>query len=127
MKIEVDEKDLVGFNEPAKQKLEKSTHEFVSNVIEEAHRLESKGNSSSGEPEVTSSNVADAYIFVSRGLVKQKKSKAKLALKALSVLLPLIVGVMYDATKLQDSTFLLLFMVLGAITAIIVTISFVGE
>lgn len=127
MEIKIDDRELVGFNEPAKKKLEDVTCEFAIKIIEEANRLESKHNSSGGQPEITSSNISDANILVSKGLTRPKNNWKKKTLKIFGSLLPLFVGMMYNTTKLQEGTYLLLFIGLIVITIVTVTISIIGE
>ena len=127
MDIEIEEEDLVGFNDLAKEKLKESTTEFVSKLIEESHRLESNNNTSGGTPEVTSSNVSDANILVTKGLSKKKKGLGSKILRIFAALLPLVVGAMYNSTKLQDSTYMLAFVFVVAVSIITVTISIMVE
>ena len=127
MEVEIDESDLVGFNDLAKSKLKESTNEFVSKLIEESHRLESNSNTSGGTPEVTSSNVSDANILVSKGLSKKKKGIGSKILRVFAALLPLIVGAMYNSTELQDNVYMLVFVCVVAIAIITVTVSIMVE
>ena len=127
MEIEIEDDALVGFNDLAKEKLKESTSEFVSKLIEESHRLESNSNTSGGTPEVTSSNVSDANILVSKGLSKKKKGIGSKILRIFAALLPLVVGAMYDSTKLQDSAYMLIFVCIVALAIIAVTVSILVE
>lgn len=127
MEIEIEDDALVGFNDLAKEKLKESTSEFVSKLIEESHRLESNSNTSGGAPEVTSSNVSDANILVSKGLSKKKKGIGSKILRIFAALLPLVVGAMYDSTKLQDSAYMLIFVCVVALAIIAVTVSILVE
>ncbi|MEO2281356.1 hypothetical protein [Pseudoalteromonas pernae] len=127
MEIEIEDDELVGFNDLAKEKLKESTSEFVSKLIEESHRLESNSNTSGGTPEVTSSNVSDANILVSKGLSKKKKGIGSKILRIFAALLPLVVGAMYNSTKLQDSAYMLVFVCVVALAIITVTVSILVE
>lgn len=91
MEIKIDDNELVGFNHLAKDKLNEATSQFVSKLIEESHRLESNSNTTGGVPEVTSSNVSDANILVSKGLSKHKKGIGSKILRIFAALLPLVV------------------------------------
>jgi hypothetical protein len=127
MEIEIDESDLVGFNTQAKAKLKESTKDFISDLIEESHRLESKSNTSGGAPEVTSSNVSDANILVTKGLSHTKKGLGSRVIRIIAALLPLIVGAMYNPTNLQNSAYMLTFVVVVTLAIIMVTISTMME
>ena len=127
MELEIEDDELVGFNDLAKEKLKESTSEFVSKLIEESHRLESNSNTSGGTPEVTSSNVSDANILVSKGLSKKKKGIGSKILRIFAALLPLVVGAMYNSTKLQDSAYMLVFVCVVALAIITVTVSILVE
>ncbi|EGQ9303497.1 hypothetical protein F7U75_21450 [Vibrio vulnificus] len=121
MRIDIDESDLDGFNNNAKIKLRETTEKFVSDLIEEAHRLESKTNSVGGTPEVTSSNVSDASILITKGLSQKKTGIGSKVSRIVAALLPLAVGAMYDSQKLQDGTYM--FMFIGVVTASIIAVT----
>jgi len=48
---------------------------YASALLAEAYRLEAAQHSSSGAPQVTSSHIADADLFLRRGFAKPKASK----------------------------------------------------
>ncbi|MNH34175.1 hypothetical protein D3C79_947520 [compost metagenome] len=97
--------------------------EFSSELIDETNRLEAGRNASKGAPEVTRGMVTDAKIFLKRGLVSPKKGFWPKITQIISAILSLLVGVMYNDTKLQDSAYLLLFIVVVTATILTVTIS----
>jgi len=121
MEIIVPDDDLKGFNEKAKSKLEEASKEFVNDLIEESNRLESSRNTSGDDPEITSSMVNDAIILIRRGLAQPKKNLLIKGLRVLAAVLSLLVGVLYDKTKLQDSGYMFLF--IAVITAAILTVT----
>jgi len=127
MDINVKEEDLEGFNAQAKLKLKEATLRFVSELIEESNRLESKNNSSGSGPEITSSNVMDATEMVRKGLYAQKKGWKSKFVRIIAALLPLVVGAMYDSTKLQDGAYMLTFVFVVAAAILMVTISTIME
>ena len=127
MDINVKDEDLEGFNAHAKSKLKEATLSFVSDLIEESNRLESKNNTSGSGPEITSSNVNDAAILVRKGLSAQKKGWKNKIVRIIAALLPLVVGAMYDSTKLQDGAYMFTFVVVVAAAILMVTISTIME
>ncbi|HHX8351848.1 hypothetical protein R7P67_16160 [Vibrio sp. Vb0937] len=127
MRIEIDDDDLEGFNDNAKNKLRETTEKYVSDLIEEAHRLESKTNSVGGTPEVTSSNVSDANILITKGLSQKKAGIGSKAVRIVAALLPLAVGAMYDSAKLQDGTYMFMFIGVVTLSIIAVTVSILTE
>lgn len=127
MEINIRDEDLEGFNTLAKSKLKEETQSFVSDLIEEANRLESKSNSSGSGPEITSSNVNDAAILIRKGLSERKKDWKSKVVRIIAALLPLVVGAMYDSTKLQGGGYMLVFVVIVAAAILMVTISTIRE
>ncbi|HGE7137316.1 hypothetical protein [Citrobacter freundii] len=116
MQIDIEDRNLLGFNQPAKDEL-----------IKESNRIESSRNPSSGNPQITSGMVTDATVFVRRGLIQPKKKIRVKVLRVISAIVSLLVGIIYDATKLQDKTYMLIFIVVVAIAIISVTISTIME
>jgi len=127
IEIQIQDKDVSGFNLQAKAKLEESVNEFVSDLIEEANRIESGRNSTSGSPEITSSMVNDARVLIRRGLAQPKKGMGLKILRISSAVLSLAVGIMYDSTKLQDRGYMLLFILVIAAAILSVTIATIKE
>lgn len=125
--ITIQDTDVEGFNHQARNKLEESVDEFVSDLIEEANRIESGRNSTSGNPEITSSMVNDARVLIRRGLAQPKKGMGVKLLRIASAVLSLAVGMMYDATKLQDSGYMFLFIIVITAAILSVTIATIKE
>lgn len=73
MQIDIEDRNLLGFNQPAKDELKKSATDFIDELIKESNRIESSRNPSSGNPQITSGMVTDATVFVRRGLIQPKK------------------------------------------------------
>ena len=127
MQIDIEDRNLLGFNQPAKDELKKSATDFIEELIKESNRIESSRNPSSGNPQITSGMVTDATVFVRRGLIQPKKKIRVKVLRVISAIVSLLVGIIYDATKLQDKTYMLIFIVVVAIAIISVTISTIME
>ena len=121
MDIEILDENLKGFNSQAKVKLSEATTEFAGDLIEESNRLESSRNTTGNEPEITSSMVNDAQVLIRRGLTQPKKGIGLKILRVVAAVLSLLVGVLYDSTKLQNGGYMLLF--IGVITAAILTVT----
>ncbi|KAF5028964.1 hypothetical protein DSECCO2_653520 [anaerobic digester metagenome] len=125
--IQIQNESVNGFNAQAKIKLEESVNEFISDLIEEANRIESGRNTTSGSPEITSSMVNDARVLIRRGLAQPKKGLRIKILRIFSSVLSLAVGIMYDSTKLQNSGYMLFFIIVIAAAILSVTIATIKE
>jgi hypothetical protein len=121
VQLDLDDRSLGGFNDPAKDELKKATVTFASDLIQEANRIESVRNYNSGNPQITSSMVSDAVMLVRGGLIQPKTKWQIKALRVLAAVLTLIVGNLYDATKLQDSTYMLTFILVTVVAIFAVT------
>lgn len=127
MEIQISENDLKGFNNKAKGKLSEAATEFVGDLIEESNRLESTRNTTGDDPEITSSMVNDARILIRRGLTQPKKGIGLKALRISAAVLSLLVGMLYDSTKLQSSGYMVFFIVVITAAILTVTISTIKE
>lgn len=127
MDIEISDGSLKGFNDQAKAKLSEAAVEFVEDLIEESNRLESSRNTTGNDPEITSSMVNDAQVFIRRGLTQPKKGLGLKILRIAAAVLSLLVGVLYDSTKLQSGGYMLIFIVVITAAILTVTISTIKE
>ena len=125
--INIPDQDIEGFNSRAQKKIKESVSEYSADLIEESNRIESARNNTSGDPEVTSSMVNDANVLIRRGLVQPKKGIGLRILRVISAILSLLVGIMYDSTKLQDSAYMLFFIVVVTAAILSVTIATIKE
>jgi len=125
--IQIPDDDLIGFSDQAQANLKDAITEYSSELIEEANRLEAGRNPTSGTPEVTRGMVNDAKVFLRRGLGSPKKNWGVRILRILAAVLSLVVGFMYDETKLLDSVYMLFFILIVAATILAVTISTLKE
>lgn len=127
MNIEISDSSLKGFNDQAKAKLSEATFEFVEDLIEESNRLESSRNTTGNDPEITSSMVNDAQVLIRRGLTQPKKGLGLKILRIVAAVLSLLVGILYDSTKLQSGGYMLIFIVVITAAILTVTISTIKE
>ncbi len=127
MQVDIDDKGLRGFNDPAKDEVRKATLSFAEDLMKEANRIESARNTGSNAPQVTSSMVEDAAVLLRRGLARPKRGFWTRAIRVVAAVLSLVVGFLYDSTKLQDSTYMLLFIVLVAVSIVAVTVAAIQE
>jgi hypothetical protein len=127
MQITVDDKALTGFNDPARAELTMAAKDFIEDLVKESNRIEATRNPASGNPQVTSSMVTDAAVLVRRGLAQPKKKLGGKIARILAAVLSLAVGFTYDAAKLQDNTYMLVFVVVVALAIFATTISTIME
>lgn len=127
VEIQIPEDGLTGFSQQARERLKEATAEYATDLIEEANRIEAGRNSTSGPPEVTRGMVDDARVLLRRGLNVARKDWGSKTLRVVAAVLSLCVGVMYDKDALQDSGYLLLFILLVAAAILAVTISTLRE
>lgn len=123
MQIEIDDTTLTGFNHPAKAEVRKATLQFATDLLAEASRIEESRNPQAGPPEVTSGMVVEATLLVRRGLNQPRKTYGVKLIRTCAAVLSLVVGFSYDANKLQDKTYMLIFVLTVALAIVAVTIS----
>ncbi|AVR97890.1 hypothetical protein [Pseudoduganella armeniaca] len=127
MQIEIDDTTLTGFNVPAKAEVKKATLQFATDVIAEANRIEGSRNPQAGPPEVISGMVVEATLLVRRGLNQPRKKYGVKLIRICAAVLSLVVGFCYDATKLQDKTYMMIFVLMVALAIVSVTIATIKE
>lgn len=127
MQIDIDDTTLSGFNSQAKDELKKATIRFADDLLKESFRIEASHNTAPGSPQVTSSMVTDAATLIRRGLAQPKKKIWNKILRIVAAVLSMAVGFTYDATKLQDKTYMLIFVVVVALAIFAVTVSTIWE
>jgi hypothetical protein len=128
MDIGINENDLTGFNEKAKEQLMKTVKNYIDDVIEESYRIEASRNSTSkNNPEVVSSMVNEAEILIRRSLAFPKKRLGIKVLRIFAAVFSAIPGFLYDSSKLQESKNLVVFIIAITLAILMVTISTIKE
>lgn len=125
--IDINDSDLAGFNDQAKQELKTSIETFSDDLIAEANRIESSVNSTSQGPEITSSIVRDAKVLIRHKISKPKRNTLSILLKIGASVLSLVAGIMYQKEKLQDTTYLVFYIIVIALAILLTTISVIKE
>lgn len=123
LKIDIPEDNLTGFSQQARLRLKEATAEYATELIEEANRIEAGRNSTRGPPEVTRGMVDDAGLLLRRGLSAQRKGWKSKITRIVAVVLSLCVGILYNDAALQNSAYLLIFVLLVAAAILAATIS----
>ena len=125
--INIPEDDLPGFSDQARTRLEEATVEYATKLIEESNRIEVGRNSTSGPPEVTRGMVDDARTLLRKGLIAPRKSIWSKILHVSASVLFLAAGILYDEIKLQDSTYLLMYIILASAAVVSVAMAIIKE
>ena len=125
--IQLDDRSLTGFSEPAKERLKTAALDYTSDVIEEANRIEAGRSRTKGPPEVTNGMVNDAVVLLRQGLGTPRKHLGIRLLRVVAAVLSLLVGIMYDASSLQDKTYMIIFVLLVAAAIFAVTVSAIKD
>lgn len=125
--ININEPDLTGFNEQAKQELKTSIENFAEDLIAEANRIEATVNSTAQGPEITSTIVRDAKVFIRHRRSNSKKAYKSIVFKVGASVLSLIAGIMYQKEKLQDTSYLICYIIVIALAIIFTTLTVTKE
>jgi hypothetical protein len=121
VRTEISDSSLDGFSMPARQQLESSLLEFATDVISEANRIEATIRPVSAPPDVSAQMVRDACSYVRKMPIIKKTSGITKLGRALSAVLGILLGLFWDKSSLDSSTYLIQFAVLFAFTLIITT------
>src|SRR5437016_2931687 len=123
IEITIPDAALTGFNAQAQTKLHSVVKEFVDDLIDESNRIEAGQNTTEGAPEITSSMVSDARVFVRSGSTPRKESFGRRLVRILAPVLTLVVGVMYDKQSLQQGVYMAVFVIFIAAAILCTTLS----
>ncbi len=121
--VSIDDSQLKGYSTHASEAVESSTKRYISDLIDEANRLEAGRGSKGGVPEVTAAMVHDARDSLSRGIGVARKKVGLKILKVAAALLSAAAGAMYSDVKLQSGGYLLAFIFVVALAILAVTLS----
>lgn len=125
--IRVDDADLAGFSDPAKEGVRKAGDDFIKHVINEANRLESAQNVGGGPVEITKAMVDNAALIQRHAFGSRKTPLSVKLLRIAAAVMSLVVGFMYDEVKLQDTGYMAVFVVFIAGAILITTLSTLKE
>ena len=125
--IRIEENALTGFSGQAKDHLKSAVRDYSTELIDEANRIEAGRNAVGGTPEVTQSMVSDAVVLIRRGLRVHKSAMGIRVLRVLSAVLSLLVGILYNESKLQNGAYMSLFIFVVAGAILSVTIAAIKE
>lgn len=89
---------------------------YVDDIVKEAGRLEAGAHSAAGDPEITSSMLADADLLLRRGYRRPRRRKLMTCAKIFSPVGGVLTGLLADFEKLKEPRNLVLFVVLLVIT-----------
>ena len=123
IEIEIPDSDLLGFTEHAQERLREEALDYATDLVEEANRVEAGQNPTDGPPEITTSMVNDAEVLMRRGYDESGNATRVKILRVSASVLSLISGVMYNPSSLQNSGYMLLFILVVASAIILVTLS----
>ncbi|MFL9834295.1 hypothetical protein [Chryseobacterium terrae] len=125
--INIPDSNLLGFNNNAKDELKRNVESFSTDLIAEANRLESAHNRTANGPEITSSIISDAHLILRHGIRKPKKNKWNTFFKISASVFSLLAGIMYQKDELQNTGYLVFYILIIAIAIILTTLSILKE
>jgi len=123
IEIQVEDADLEGLSDPAKDSLKSEGEQYIKKVIQEANRLESSQKSGSGPVEITKAMIDKAAFIQKHSIGNSRTPLLIKLLRIASAVLSLIVGIMFDATKLQNDTYLIVFGIIFALAILTTTLA----
>jgi hypothetical protein len=112
--IEIKDSALAGFNDFARFELSKATRVFADDLVNESIRLEASSSSAGGTPQITSGVVADAAMILRRNLVRPRQKLGIKLLRIGAAVMSMVVGFTYNATRLQDELYMVMFFIVVA-------------
>jgi VIT1/CCC1 family predicted Fe2+/Mn2+ transporter len=123
IEIQIEDADLEGLSDPAKDSLKSEGEQYIKKVIQEANRLESSQKSGSGPVEITKAMI-DKAAFIQKHAIGNSRTPILIKLlRVASAVLSLIVGILYDATKLQNETYVAVLVTIIALAILTTTLA----
>jgi hypothetical protein len=103
-------------NEPAKSRLRAAVEKYTNDLLEEAGRLEATVRTTQGNPEITSSIVGDADLYLRRGYRKPKKSGWFTFVQIVQAVSTLVTGILFNLQAFQtEQLYFLVFVIVLAV------------
>lgn len=96
IRIEIPDDSTRHLNEQAKRELKKAVVSHGEEILREANYLEANLRSTSGQPEITSSNIKDATLIVRRNLGNRRKPIGLILIKLGASFFALATGFVKD-------------------------------
>lgn len=103
-------------NAPAEAEIEKRINQYAMDLLREAGRLEAAVNATGGNPEITSTMIADADLLLRRGFRKPRRSVGLILGKVFNPIGGMCAGMLADGDKLTNPVLLVLFVLLIMLT-----------
>lgn len=125
--IRVEDADLAGFSDPAKEGVKQAGEQFIKHVINEANRLESGQNSGGGPVEITKAMVDNAALIQRHAIGGKNAPLQVKLLRIAAAVISLVVGFMYDEAKLQNTAYMAVFVLFIAGAILTTTLSTLKE
>jgi hypothetical protein len=127
LQIQISDDDIKYLNQPAQVELSSSVDKYVSELLQEASRLEAAGKTTTGDPEITSSMVKDATLLTKRGYRKPQKNAWHITLQVVASFSTLLTGLLFDFEKLKEPLMLAIFILVFSITLVTTTLVIAKE
>jgi len=121
IEVRIEDGDLTGFSDPAKEGVRRAGEEFMKHIIAEANRLESAQNTG-GPTEITQGLVMNAASIQRPAVGKRAASLGEKIWRIAASVLSLSAGVMYDSTSLQSPGYMVFFILVVAAAIIATTV-----
>lgn len=125
--VSIPDSSLQGLSAPARQELESKIQDFATDLISESNRIEATNRSPSDAADVSAQMVRDACTFVRRGMISKPPSVSSKMWRLGSALLSLLVGIAWDKDSIQNSSYIIFFGFLIAVTILTVSYSLLKE
>ena len=124
VKISIDDDDVPGFSQPAKERLFQAAQQYVEAVIAETNRIEAGRNTGKGPQEITHGMVNDAVVVQRVRAGPSRSGPWSKILRVAAAVLALVAGIMYDTQMLQQRWYLTVyvFIIAGAILSTTVSV-----
>jgi hypothetical protein len=118
LSIFIPDDDLAGFSPPALAQTQSSITTLANDLISEANRLEAINRPSNEAADVSADMVRTAEMLLRRGVAQKKKSLGVRLFRIGPVLMIFLTQFFWDKGRLQDSSYLIIFGVVAAITIV---------
>lgn len=125
--LSISKSALASFSQPAKDRLREAVTEYIEDLISECHRLEASMNSGNGPAEITQVMVNDAVTLKKRLPTRKRGGLWRVIVRVMASVLPLLVGLFFNAQKMSEGNNLVFFAFLLVLTAVVITISVIME
>jgi hypothetical protein len=118
LQIEIQDNKLKNLSTTAQQEIIKVSQIYLSEILDEASRIEESRRNSVDDPEITAALINDAAHYARTYGIRKKKPKRHIILQIIILISSIFTGGLFDIDKFKSLPYILIFLTVFLIAVI---------